>query len=113
MPFCLSAEKATFPWLNGKHLPWIEKLTVLKEAMESFDETQQDEHVAQDDEAWMVTWRRLWRASFGALIQSEPDALTCSKVGLGAVNEARRADPLSFVFQAFPFADLGAPWVEL
>ena len=52
MPFCLSAEKATFPWLNGKHLPWIEKLTVLKEAMESFDETQQDEHVAQDDEAW-------------------------------------------------------------
>ena len=53
MPFCLSAEKATFPWLNGKHLPWIEKLPKLKKAMESFTEdSATDDHVGTDDEPW-------------------------------------------------------------
>ena len=53
MPFCLSAEKATFPWLNGKHLPWIEKLPALKTAMDSFTEdSATDDHVGTDDEPW-------------------------------------------------------------
>ena len=61
MPFCLSAEKADYPWLNGKHLPWIEKLEALKAAMDNelSGSASADNHVDKDDDAWRCTYNNI------------------------------------------------------
>ena len=61
MPFCLSAEKADYPWLNGKHLPWIEKLEALKAAMDNelSGSASADNHVDKDDDAWRCTYNKV------------------------------------------------------